>query len=246
MIKSGIDQQAIANMFTQATEKGGDALRKAVGDATLKALQGREMTVRNIKGVLQSVTQAASTGAASSGLPALDVQGLLGKAMEGMDAALLRAVEAQKAALAQFVQQGVGAQEKQMAPLLANLEKMEDVFFDTVTKAAQGAAAPLKGPWDQALSALKQKGSDTGASASATVEQLMSQARSTMREGRAASLRNAESLMKGYATLVSGILIGMTEGMQGAGSAAAKGASAMPAADDSAPAPAPAARKARK
>ena len=240
MIKSGIDQQALATMFAQATDKGGDALRKAVGDATLKALQGREMTVKNIRGVLQSVTQATSAGAASSVLPAVDVQGLLGKAIEGMDAALLRAVEAQRTALAQFVQQGVGAQEKQMAPLLANLEKMEDVFFDTVAKAAQGAGAPLQGPWGEALSALKLKGSDTGASASATVEQLMSQARSSLREGRAASLRNAESLMKGYATLVSGILIGMTEGLQGASAKAA--ASPAPAdAPDSAPA-----RKSRK
>ncbi|MEO6407632.1 MAG: DUF6781 family protein [Burkholderiaceae bacterium] len=242
MIKSGIDQQALASMFSQATEKQGDALRKAVGDATLKALQSREMTLRNIRSVLQSVTQATSAGAASSALPAVDVQGLLGKAIEGMDAALLRAVEAQKTALAQFVQQGVGAQEKQMAPLLANLEKMEDVFFDTVTKAAQGAGAPLQGPWGEALSALKLKGSDTGASASATVEQLMAQARSTMREGRAASLRSAESLMKGYATLVSGILIGMTEGMHGAtmGSPGTKGAAPAPDAD------APAARKSRK
>ena len=238
MIKSGIDQQALATMFSQATQQGGDALRKAVSDATLKALQGREMTVANIRSVLKSVTQAASTGAAGSTLPAVDVEQLLGKAIEGMDAALLRAVEAQKTALAQFVQQGMGAQEKQMAPLLANLEKMEDVFFATVTKAAQGAGAPLQGPWGQALSALKLKGSDTGASASATVEQLMSQARSTMREGRAASLRSAESLMKGYATLVSGILIGMTEGMHGA----TTGSSAAPAPD----ADAPAARKSRK
>ena len=220
MIKSGIDQQALSTMFAQATEQQGDALRKAVSDATLKALQGREMTVRNIRGVLKSVTQAASTGASSSGLTGGGVESLLGKAIEGMDAALLRAVEAQKTALAQFMQQGVGAQEKQMQPLLANLEKMEDVFFSTVAKAAQTAGAPLQGPWDQALAALKLKGSDTGASASATVEQLMTQAQASFREGRAASMRSAETLMKGYATLVSGILIGMTEGLQAAPGAA--------------------------
>ena len=244
MIKSGIDQQALATMFSQATQQGGDALRKAVSDATLKALQGREMTVANIRSVLKSVTQAASTGAATSSLPAVDVEQLLGKAIEGMDAALLRAVEAQKTALAQFVQQGMGAQEKQMAPLLANLEKMEDVFFATVTKAAQGAGAPLQGPWGQALSALKLKGSDTGASASATVEQLMTQAQVTLREGRAASLRSAESMMKGYATLVSGILIGMSEGLRGnpgAAPAPSGGAGSSAAADA-----APAARKTRK
>ena len=244
MIKSGIDQQALATMFSQATQQGGDALRKAVSDATLKALQGREMTVANIRSVLKSVTQAASTGAATSSLPAVDVEQLLGKAIEGMDAALLRAVEAQKTALAQFVQQGMGAQEKQMAPLLANLEKMEDVFFATVTKAAQGAGGSLQGPWDQALSALKLKGSDTGASASATVEQLMTQAQVTLREGRAASLRSAESMMKGYATLVSGILIGMSEGLRGNPGAAPTPSGG--AGSSAAAAAAPEARKTRK
>jgi hypothetical protein len=215
MMKSGIDQQALATMFAETTAKQGEALRKAVSDATLKALQGREMTVKNMRSVLKSVTQAASTGAANSPLPAVDVEGLIGKAIEGMDAALLRAVEAQRTALEQFVQQGVGAQEKQMQPLLANLEKMEDMFFSTVSKTVQAAGTPVQGPWDQALSAFKMKGSETGASASATIEQLMSQAQASLRDGRAASLRSAEGLMKGYASMVSGILIGMSEALRG-------------------------------
>ena len=226
MIKSGIDQQALSAMFAQATEQQGDALRKAVSDATLKGLQGREMTVRNIRSVLTAVTQAASTGTASSGRTGVDAEGLLGKAIEGMDAALLRAVEAQKTALSQFMQQGMGAQEKQMQPLLANLEKMEDVFFSSIAKAAQGAGAPMQGPWDQALAALKLKGSDTGFGAAASVEQLMAQAQTGLREGRAASMRAAEAMMKSYATLVSGILIGMSEGLQGASGAAAAPAAA--------------------
>ena len=38
MIKAGIDQDAIITIFSQATAKQGDALRKSVGDATLKAV----------------------------------------------------------------------------------------------------------------------------------------------------------------------------------------------------------------
>ena len=33
----------------KATAKQGEALRKAVGEATLKALQGRELTMENIR-----------------------------------------------------------------------------------------------------------------------------------------------------------------------------------------------------
>ena len=64
MIKSGIDQDAMIDMFSQATTQQGEALRKAVSEATLKALQGRELTLKNIRGVLKTVTEAASTGAA--------------------------------------------------------------------------------------------------------------------------------------------------------------------------------------
>jgi hypothetical protein len=43
MIKSsGIDQDALVAMFSEATAKQGDMLRKAVADAPLKGLQARE------------------------------------------------------------------------------------------------------------------------------------------------------------------------------------------------------------
>src|SRR5436190_19421924 len=77
MIKAGIDTDALVKMFSEASAKQGDALRKAVSDATLKALQGRELTMANIRTVLKTVTQAASTGAAQNVLPSVDVEGLL-------------------------------------------------------------------------------------------------------------------------------------------------------------------------
>src|SRR6202000_347492 len=88
MIKAGIDQDAIVKMFSEATAKQGEALRKAVGDATLKALQGRELTLDNIRKVLKSVTQAASMGAAQNQASPVDIEEMLGKAFAGMDSAL--------------------------------------------------------------------------------------------------------------------------------------------------------------
>ena len=75
MLKSGIDQDALIEMFANASAKQSAQLRTAVGEATLKALQGREMSLKNIRGVIKSVTQAASAGAITayirhpSGLP---------------------------------------------------------------------------------------------------------------------------------------------------------------------------------
>ena len=214
MMKSGIDQDAITKMFSEATAKQGEALRKGVAEATLKALQGRELTLANIRGVLKTVTEAASSGAAKSGLPLPDIEALLGQAFAGMDAALLKTVEANRRALEQFVGQGVDVQEKQVKGVLANLEKMEDMFFATVTKAAQGAGQPLQGPWDQVLEAMKLKGTSTGAGASQTIEQMLAQAQTTLRNSRASGLKAAQAMMASYSTLVSGVLIGMSEGLQ--------------------------------
>ena len=60
MIKSGIDQDALITMFAAAGAKQGEALRKAVSEATLRALQGRELTLDNIKKVVKNVAEAAS------------------------------------------------------------------------------------------------------------------------------------------------------------------------------------------
>ncbi|MEP7099244.1 MAG: DUF6781 family protein [Burkholderiales bacterium] len=217
MIKAGIDQDAIVKMFSEATTKQGEALRKAVSDATLKALQGRELTMTNIKSVLKSVTTAATTGAAQNIAPPVDVEAMLTKAFAGMDAALLQAVEANRKALQQFVDQGAGLQEKQLKGALANIEKMEDTFFAAVTQASKGASGPMQAPWEHVLSAMKMKGTDTGAQATQTVEQLMTQAQTALRDGRAATAKTAQAMLDGYAALVSGVLIGMSEGLQSGG-----------------------------
>ncbi|HTP71171.1 MAG TPA: DUF6781 family protein [Burkholderiaceae bacterium] len=214
MLKAGIDQDALIDMFAKASAQQGEALRKAVSEATLKALQGRELTVTNIRNVLKTVTQAASSGAAKNGLPAVDLEALLARAFDGMDAALLKAVQAQRAALQQFVDQGVELNNRQMKSALANLEKMEDVFFSTVGKAAEGAGGALQGPWEQVLESMKLKGTGTGAQAKTSIAALMSQAQTALREGRSAGLRGAQAMMDSYAALVSGVLIGMSEGLQ--------------------------------
>ena len=222
MFKAGIDQDAIVKMFSEATTKQGEALRKAVSEATLKALQGRELTMENIKKVLKTVTTAATAGAAQNVASPVDVEAMLTKAFAGMDAALLQAVEANRKALQQFVDQGAGLQEKQLKGALANIEKMEDTFFATVTKAAQGVSGPMQAPWEHVLSAMKMKGTDTGAQATQTVEQLLAQTQTALRDGRAAGAKTAQAMLDGYAALVSGVLIGMSEGLQSGAGAAAK------------------------
>jgi ElaB/YqjD/DUF883 family membrane-anchored ribosome-binding protein len=237
MMKAGIDQDALITMFSQASAKQGEALRQAVSSATLQALQGRELTLDNIRKVVKNVATATSTGVARNPAASVDVEGLLGKALAGIDGALLKAVEANRKALAQFVNGGASLTEKPLKEALANVEKMEDVFFTAVAKASQ-SAGPLQAPWESALEALKMKGSATGSEATQTVETLLGQARTMLRDGRASGLRAAQAMLDSYAALASGVLIGMSEGLQ-AGTKKAGSASS-----DAGPDEAPAARKA--
>ncbi len=226
MIKPGIDQDTLVKMFSEATAQQGEALRKAISDATLKALQGRELTMENIKKVLKTVTTAATTGAAQNVSSPVDVEAMLTKAFAGMDAALLQAVEANRKALQQFIDQGAALNEKQLAGALANLEKMEDTFFASVTKAVQAVSGPMQGPWEHVLNAMKVKGTDTGAQATQTVEQLKAQTQTALRDGRAAGAKTAQAMLDGYAALVSGVLIGMADGLQSGGMAQSNPATA--------------------
>ena len=234
MIKSGIDQDALVTMFAEASAKQGEALRKAVANATLQALQGRELTLDSIKKVVRSVAGAASLGAARNPASAVDVEAMLGKALAGIDAALLQAVEANRKALQQFVGTGVGLTEKPIKDALANIERMEDTFFDAIAKASK-SAGPLQAPWEHVLSALKMKGSDTGAQATQTVESLLAQAQTGLRSSRATGLRAAQAMLDSYSALVSGVLIGMSEGLQ-SGRAGAAAAAPAPAPSPAAPA----------
>ena len=49
MPKFGFDQEALIGQFAEASARQGETLRKAVQEATLKALQGRELTLRTFR-----------------------------------------------------------------------------------------------------------------------------------------------------------------------------------------------------
>ena len=218
MIKAGIDKDALIKLFAETSAKHGETVRGAVRDATIKALQQRELTMENIKRVVQTVTAAASAGTAKNTAGPAAFESMLTDALAGMDAALLQAVEANHKALQQLVDHGA-AQDKQFKAAMTQIEKMEDSFFGAVSKAAQSAGVgALQQPWNQALAAFRSKGTETGAQATQVVEDLTAQAQEAMRQGRALTARAAQTMLEGYAAVVRGVLIGMSEGMsQGAG-----------------------------
>jgi hypothetical protein len=147
------DADALIEMFQNAGSRQGAQLKKAVTDTTLAALQGRELTLKNIRGVLKQVAEAAGAGVAKNAVAGVDPEALLDKAVAGMDEALLKAVEAQRTALATLAAQGADLRDKHLGKALADLEKMEDgIFCSTGAQAsAAGPAAPPQAlrrrPW---------------------------------------------------------------------------------------------------
>ncbi len=221
MAKPMFDADALIAQFETATARQGEQLRKAAGDATLAALQGRELTLKNIRAALKSVSEAASAGVAKNLTGGMDPEALLDQAVAGMDDAMLKAVDANRTALSTLVSQGADVRDKHLTKALADLEKMEDTMFAAFKKTAEGAGAPLAGAWGSVLEKMQAGGTLSGAKASATSEQMAEQMQSAMRSTRAASMRAAQALAESYTAVVSGVLMGMSEALQ-AGSSAKK------------------------
>ncbi len=210
----GIDNDALIEMFSSASSKQGEQLRQAVCQATLGALQGRELSLKNIRDVLKTVTKAATAGAARNDMAGVDPETLLDRAVAGMDDALLRAVDANRVALQQLAAQGVGVQEKQLKKALDELEKMEDTFVGVVRKAAEAAGDQIGNPWNAVLERLQVGGTASGAQAAATAEQYATQMQAAIRDSRAAGMKAAQALADSYTALVSGVLIGMSDALK--------------------------------
>jgi len=221
MAKPLFDAAALIDMFQHATARQGEQLRKASSEATLAALQGRELTLKNIRAALKSVAEAASAGAAKNPLAmgagtggGFDTEALLDKAVAGMDDALLKAVEANRTALSTLAAQGADLRDKHLTKAMDDLDKMEDAMFAAVKKTAAGAGAPLAGAWGAVLEKMQAGGTLTGVQASATTEQMAQQMQDAMRSTRAASMRAAQALAESYTAVVSGVLMGMSEALQ--------------------------------
>jgi hypothetical protein len=221
MAKAMFDADALIEMFENASAKQGAQLKQATSQAVLASLQGRELSLKNIRGALKQVAEAASAGVAKNLTAGVDPETLLEKAVAGMDEAMLKAVEANRTALSTLTAQGADLRDKHLQKALDDLEKMEDSLFSAVKKAADGAGAPLAGAWGPILEKMQAGGTLSGNQAAATAEQMAAQMQTTLRTTRAASMKAAQALTESYTAMVSGVLLGMSEALQ-SGSAAKK------------------------
>ncbi len=210
MLKSALDMNELLKKMTSESVRQGENVRNAVRDLTLQALQQRDLSLKQIRQVLASVTEGASLGAVKG---KLDLDKTFGDVLEGMDQALLKAVDANRIALEQLVGAGKQFNDTHVQKALADLEKLEDEFLKSVKKASSGATGQVQAQWSELLKHTKLSGTQTGAHATETLEGLAEQMREGARKSRAATIEAAQALSQNFATFASGILIGLTEAM---------------------------------
>jgi hypothetical protein len=210
MMKPMIDTDEVLTQMTAQAVAQGESLRSTVRDLTLQALQSRELSLAQIKSVIGSVAEGVNLGAIQG---QLDTDQVFSQALAGMDDALLKVVEASRIALHQITGERE-FRDSHLKKALDDLERLEDEFFATVKKATTGAGAPFKSQWSGALQDSMSAGTATGAQVMSMMEQYGDQVRTAARAQRDASLRAVHALAQNFATLASGVLIGLTEAMQ--------------------------------
>ena len=191
--------------------KQGENLRSAVRELTLNALRGRELTLGEIKRVIRTVTEGVNLGAATS---KMDADVVLSEALAGMDEAVLKAVQANHLALQQLSAQGQSLRESHVKKALDDLERLEDGFIATIKDAAKKGSKQIKDQWATVLQQKQNVGTETAAQIEATMEAFGDQMRAAVKQQRRTALKAAEVMAENFTTLASGILIGLTEGLQ--------------------------------
>ena len=211
MTKAMINTDAMLTEMVAAAVKQGENLRVNVRNLTLQALQARDLSLGQMRAVLTSVTAGVNRGAADT---EGDPQKMIGKALAGMDEALLQAVRASHIALNQLSEQGADFEDSRLKKSLNELERLEDEFLKVVQQAAGSSTGSLKNGWTQMLQQARTDGTETGAEVEAMFSDMTANLQKTMRSGREATFKAAHAFTQNFATLASGILIGLTEAYQ--------------------------------
>ncbi|MCC7327875.1 MAG: hypothetical protein IT521_13855 [Burkholderiales bacterium] len=201
----------LKSLATKSVKRGSN-VRAAVRNLTLKALQQRELTLDQIGRVLRSVTEGVTLGVAKR---EIKVEKALSDTVAGMDDALLKAVQASKVALHRLTGTDYDYEDSNLKQALDELERFEDALLQSIAQATQTAGERIRAPWERVLEKTKQSGTATGTQVASTVRDYAKRAQAAMREQRETGFKTAHLLTQNFAILTSGILIGMSEGLEG-------------------------------
>jgi hypothetical protein len=214
MKNPAIDTDDVLKKLASESARQGANLRTTVRGLTLKALERRELTLEQIRSVLENVTVGVTLGVVDR---EMNVEKALADALAGMDDALLNVVEATRVALDRLGSAGQDYEDSYLKQASRDLERYEDALLQSVAKSADSAGEKIGAQWAQVLRKKKLTGTGTGARAAATARDFAKRAQMALRKQRETGFKTAHLLTQNFATLASGILIGMSEALQAKG-----------------------------
>ena len=201
--------EMLKSMAAQAVKQH-EQIRTTIRDLTLKTLQARDLSLEQINGVIRNITAGVNIGVGDK----TDTQQTLSDAFAGMDDALLKVVEANKLALQKLTDGGASFEESSVKKGLKELEAFEEKFLDGVKNAIQSSSDPIKQQWKSILDKIPRGGTETGAQVMETLSERAREAQVAVRSSREAGLKAMHTMTQNYATLVSGVLLGLSEALE--------------------------------
>jgi len=201
--------EMLKSMAAQAVKQH-EQIRTTIRDLTLKTLQARDLSLEQIASVVRNITAGVNIGVGDKP----DTQQTLSDAFAGMDDALLKVVEANKLALQKLTDGGANFEESSVKKGLKELEAFEEKFLDGVKNAVQSSSDPIKQQWKSILDKIPRGGTETGAQVAETISARAREAQVAMQSSREAGLKAMHAITQNYATLVSGVLIGLSEAFE--------------------------------
>ena len=171
----------------------------------------RDLSLEQINSVVRNITAGVNIGV---GEGKTDTQKTLSDALAGMDDALPKVVEANKVALQKLTDGGASFEESSVKKGLKELEAFEEKFLDGVKQAVQSSCDPIKEQWKSILDNIPRGATETGAQVAETLSARAREAQVAMRSSREAGLKAMHTMTQNYATLVSGVLIGLSEALE--------------------------------
>jgi hypothetical protein len=185
-------------------------IRSAVRDITLKALQHRELSLAQINNVVRNVTAGVNAGLTDKS----NIEKALTDAIAGMDDALLKVVEANQVALTKLTEGGASFDDSSVRKALDELETFEDRFRNAIKDGAKEADEHFRQQWSSILEKIPHGGTVTGERVMQTLAEHARRTQDAFTSSREAGLKVAHTLAQNYATLVSCVLMGLSEAMQ--------------------------------
>jgi hypothetical protein len=172
--KQNLTLDEIRNAASRLVQAGGE-VREKLRELTLRALTQGELAEREIREVLNAITEGVSLGAS---LRADEVKLALTDALHGMDDALAHAAEAMQMAINEVAANAKEFGSGDLQQGLSDLKRLEGLFLETVGRVANSANGLVKQEMAAIADHGQRIGTDTGARVKAVAEDLGQRVRS--------------------------------------------------------------------